>query len=111
MNALILWALLAGTHAPASRFLVSDLHTRRAKSAFRISPKEVRGPVPMLRLPSPGRHWGSRSEIVLQLPQVGLASSIAVGAGVPGAAGAAAAGLMDWLDVDPPEKAIGAFHA
>ena len=49
--------------------------------------------------------------LLFQLPQLGLASSIAVGVGVVGAAGAAAAGLMDWLDVDPPEKAIGAFHA
>ena len=49
--------------------------------------------------------------LLFQLPQLGLASSIAVGVGVVGAAGAAAAGLMDWIDVDPPEKAIGAFHA
>jgi nitrite reductase/ring-hydroxylating ferredoxin subunit/uncharacterized membrane protein len=49
--------------------------------------------------------------LLFQLPQLGLASSIAVGVGVVGAAGAIAAGLMDWLDVDPPEKAIGAFHA
>jgi len=49
--------------------------------------------------------------LLFPLPQLGLASSIAVGVGVLGAAGAIAAGLMDWLDVDPPEKAIGAFHA
>ena len=49
--------------------------------------------------------------LLFQFPQLGLASSIAVGVGVVGAAGAAAAGLMDWIDVDPPEKAIGAFHA
>ena len=49
--------------------------------------------------------------LLFQLPQLGLASSIAVVVGVVGALGAAAAGLMDWLDVDPPEKAIGAFHA
>ena len=49
--------------------------------------------------------------LLFQVPQVGPASSVAVGVGVVGAAGAAAAGLMDWLDVDPPEKAIGAFHA
>ena len=49
--------------------------------------------------------------LLFQLPQVGMASSIAVAVGIVGAAGAAAAGLMDWLDVDPPEKAIGAFHA
>lgn len=49
--------------------------------------------------------------LLFQLPQLGPASSIAVGVGVLGAAGAIAAGLMDWLDVDPPEKAIGAFHS
>ena len=49
--------------------------------------------------------------LLFQLPQLGLACSIAVGVGVAGAAGTVAAGLMDWLDVDPPEKAIGAFHA
>jgi len=49
--------------------------------------------------------------LLFELPQLGVASSIAVGVGVLGAAGAIAAGLMDWLDVDPPEKAIGAFHA
>jgi len=30
---------------------------------------------------------------------------------VVGALAAAAAGLVDWMEVDPPEKAIGAFHA
>ena len=49
--------------------------------------------------------------LLFNLPQLGAASSIAIGVGVAGALGAAAAGLMDWMDVDPPEKAIGAFHA
>jgi nitrite reductase/ring-hydroxylating ferredoxin subunit/uncharacterized membrane protein len=49
--------------------------------------------------------------LLFKLPQLGLASSIADGIGVVGALGAAAAGLMDWMDVDPPEKAVGAFHA
>ena len=49
--------------------------------------------------------------LLFRLPQLGLASSIAIGVGVVGALSAAAAGLMDWMDVDPPEKAIGAFHA
>jgi nitrite reductase/ring-hydroxylating ferredoxin subunit/uncharacterized membrane protein len=49
--------------------------------------------------------------LLFKLPQLGLASSIAIGIGVVGALGAAAAGLMDWMDVDPPEKAVGAFHA
>lgn len=43
--------------------------------------------------------------------QLGLASSITACIGVAGALAAAAAGLADWMDVDPPEKAIGAFHA
>ncbi|MFL6310474.1 MAG: DUF2231 domain-containing protein [Terriglobales bacterium] len=49
--------------------------------------------------------------LLFHLPQLGLASSIAVLVGVAGALGAVAAGLADWIDVDPPEKAIGAFHA
>ena len=44
-------------------------------------------------------------------PQRGLASSITASVGVAGALAAAAAGLADWMDIDPPEKAIGAFHA
>lgn len=49
--------------------------------------------------------------LLFQLPQLGLASSIAIAVGVAGALAAAAAGLMDWMDIDPPEKAVGAFHA
>jgi len=49
--------------------------------------------------------------LLCRFPQLGLASGIAAGVGVAGAAAAAAAGLADWMDVDPPEKAIGAFHA
>jgi nitrite reductase/ring-hydroxylating ferredoxin subunit/uncharacterized membrane protein len=49
--------------------------------------------------------------LLFGLPQLGLASSITAGIGVAGALAAAAAGLADWMDVDPPEKAIGAFHA
>jgi nitrite reductase/ring-hydroxylating ferredoxin subunit/uncharacterized membrane protein len=49
--------------------------------------------------------------LLLGLPQLGLASSITACIGVAGALAAAAAGLADWMDVDPPEKAIGAFHA
>jgi nitrite reductase/ring-hydroxylating ferredoxin subunit/uncharacterized membrane protein len=43
--------------------------------------------------------------------QLGLASGITACIGVLGALAAAAAGLADWMDIDPPEKAIGAFHA
>src|SRR6516164_11518522 len=49
--------------------------------------------------------------LLFGFPQLGLASSIAACIGVAGALAAAAAGLADWMDVDPPEKAIGAFHA
>jgi nitrite reductase/ring-hydroxylating ferredoxin subunit/uncharacterized membrane protein len=49
--------------------------------------------------------------LLFRFPQLGLAASITVGVGVAGAAAAAAAGLAGWMDVDPPEKAIGAFHA
>lgn len=49
--------------------------------------------------------------LLFGFPQMGLASSITAGIGVAGALAAAAAGLADWMDVDPPQKAIGAFHA
>jgi len=49
--------------------------------------------------------------LLFGFPQFGLASSIIACIGVTGALGAAAAGLADWMDIDPPEKAIGAFHA
>lgn len=49
--------------------------------------------------------------LLFRLPQLGLAASITAGVGVAGAVAAAAAGLADWMDVDPPEKAVGAFHA
>jgi nitrite reductase/ring-hydroxylating ferredoxin subunit/uncharacterized membrane protein len=41
----------------------------------------------------------------------GPAASVAVGLGVLAALAAAGAGLMDWLDVNPPEKAVGGVHA
>ena len=49
--------------------------------------------------------------LLFGFPQLGLASSIAACIGVAGALAAAAAGLADWMDVNPPEKAIGAAHA
>ena len=49
--------------------------------------------------------------LLFGFPQLGLASSITACIGVAGALAAAAAGLADWMDVDPPEQAIGAFHA
>src|SRR5215472_12215432 len=42
--------------------------------------------------------------LVFGAPTLGLASAIAMGLGILTALAAAAAGLMDWMDVDPPEK-------
>src|SRR5512146_557414 len=41
---------------------------------------------------------------------LGLASGIAIGLGVLGALGAIATGFADWMDVDPPELAVGIIH-
>ena len=49
--------------------------------------------------------------LLFGFPQLGLASAIAAAIGVVAALATAAAGLADWMDIDPPEKAIGAFHA
>lgn len=48
--------------------------------------------------------------LAFNLPQLGVASSIADGVGVAGALAAAAAGLMDWMDTDPAEKSVGFVH-
>ena len=49
--------------------------------------------------------------LLFRMPQLGLASSVAAITGVVAALISAAAGLADWMDIDPPEKTIGAFHA
>jgi nitrite reductase/ring-hydroxylating ferredoxin subunit/uncharacterized membrane protein len=49
--------------------------------------------------------------LLFKVPSFGLAASVTTGVGIAGALGAAAAGLMDWMDVDPPEKSVGAVHA
>jgi nitrite reductase/ring-hydroxylating ferredoxin subunit/uncharacterized membrane protein len=49
--------------------------------------------------------------VLLFRAPTGRASAIAVALGLLGAVGAALSGLMDWLDVNPPEKAVGAVHA
>ena len=49
--------------------------------------------------------------LIFHLPQLGIASSIAAAVGTAAALGAAAAGLMDWMDIDPAEKSVGAVHA
>src|SRR5215472_9395764 len=43
--------------------------------------------------------------LVFHLP-TGRAASAAVGLGIAAALAAAAAGLMDWIDVNTPEKAV-----
>ena len=48
--------------------------------------------------------------LIFDLPALGLAAAIATGLGVLAALAAAAAGLMDWMDVDPPEKSVGVTH-
>src|SRR5215469_11500043 len=48
--------------------------------------------------------------LILDAPGLGLAAAIAAGLGVLAAVAAIAAGLMDWMDVDPPEKSVGVTH-
>jgi nitrite reductase/ring-hydroxylating ferredoxin subunit/uncharacterized membrane protein len=40
--------------------------------------------------------------LLFRLPQLDLAASITAGIGLAGAAAAVAAGLADWVDIDPP---------
>lgn len=49
--------------------------------------------------------------LVFGVQNLGLASGIAIGLGVLGALGAIVTGLADWVDVDPPELAVGVTHA
>jgi nitrite reductase/ring-hydroxylating ferredoxin subunit/uncharacterized membrane protein len=49
--------------------------------------------------------------LLFNVPSFGLAASVTTAVGIFGALGAAVAGLMDWMDVDPPEKSVGAVHA
>lgn len=48
--------------------------------------------------------------LIFDVPGLGLAAGIATGLGVLAALATIAAGLMDWMDVDPPEKAVGLTH-
>ncbi|MEP7198578.1 MAG: DUF2231 domain-containing protein, partial [Chloroflexota bacterium] len=48
--------------------------------------------------------------LIFRVPNLGLASGIAIGLGVLGALAAIVTGLMDWMDVDPPELAVGVIH-
>ncbi len=48
--------------------------------------------------------------LIFGVQNLGLASGIAIGLGVLGALGAMVTGFADWMDVDPPELAIGVTH-
>lgn len=49
--------------------------------------------------------------LIFGVPGLGLAAGIAAGLGVAAALATIAAGFMDWMDVDRPEKAVGMSHA
>jgi nitrite reductase/ring-hydroxylating ferredoxin subunit/uncharacterized membrane protein len=49
--------------------------------------------------------------LIFGLQNFGLATGIAVGLGVLAALAAVVTGFSDWMDVDPPEKALGMAHA
>ncbi len=49
--------------------------------------------------------------LIFGVKGLGLASGIAVGLGILAALAAIATGFMDWMDVDPPELAVGITHA
>src|SRR5512146_1433481 len=48
--------------------------------------------------------------LIFGVQNLGLASGIAIALGVLGALGAIITGLTDWMDVDPPELAVGVTH-
>lgn len=48
--------------------------------------------------------------LIFGVQNLGLASGIAIALGVLAALGAILTGLMDWMDVDPPELAVGVTH-
>jgi nitrite reductase/ring-hydroxylating ferredoxin subunit/uncharacterized membrane protein len=47
---------------------------------------------------------------VFGVPNLGVASAIAIGLGEIGALAAIVTGLMDWMDLDGADQAIGVFH-
>lgn len=49
--------------------------------------------------------------LIFRVPSLGLASGLTIGLGTLAAMATIVSGVMDWLDVDPPEMAIGAVHA
>ncbi len=48
--------------------------------------------------------------LIFGVQNLGLASGIAQGLGILAALGAIVTGLADWMDVDPPELAVGVTH-
>lgn len=48
--------------------------------------------------------------LFLRVPSLGLASAIAVGLGTLAALASIVTGLMDWMDLDPDELAVGVTH-
>ncbi len=49
--------------------------------------------------------------ILFGVQNLGLGDGIAMGLGVLGAVGAIITGFTDWMDIDPPELAVGITHA
>ncbi len=49
--------------------------------------------------------------LIFHVSGLGVASAIVTGLGILAALAAIASGFMDWMDVDPPELAIGITHA
>jgi nitrite reductase/ring-hydroxylating ferredoxin subunit/uncharacterized membrane protein len=49
--------------------------------------------------------------LLFGVQNLGIASTIAIGLGVLAALAAIVTGFSDWMDVDPPEKALGMLHA
>ncbi len=49
--------------------------------------------------------------LIFGVPNLGLANGIIIGFGVLVALATIATGFMDWMDVDPPELAVGMTHA
>jgi nitrite reductase/ring-hydroxylating ferredoxin subunit/uncharacterized membrane protein len=49
--------------------------------------------------------------LIFGVQNLGLASGISIGLGVLAAFAAMVTGFLDWMDVDPPEKALGMLHA
>ena len=49
-------------------------------------------------------------DLIADRPEFALAADASIGVGLAGAAGAAATGITDWSDVDPPGRRLGLIH-